>query len=186
MIFGMTYFDFFAQAIGILAMAIIIISFQQKTHKKVVTFQLFGCILFAVNFFMLGALVGAFMNVISVLRALVYSNKEKFRGDHKGWMALFMFLYVLSYVLTFVVFGTEFNLRNATLELLPVIAMVVTTVGFSSNSAKLVRLFGLVNSPCWLVYNIVNFALGGILCEVFSLCSIFIGMFRHDRKKQNV
>ena len=26
--------------------------------------------------------------------------------------------------------------------------------------------------------------LGGILCEVFSLCSIFIGMFRHDRKKQ--
>lgn len=180
----MTPFEIFAQAVGIAAMAIIIYSFQQKTHKKVVTFQLFGCMLFAANFFMLGALVGAFMNVISVFRALVYSNKEKFHGDHKGWMALFMALYVLFYVLTFAVFGTEFNLRNALLELLPVIAMVVTTVGFSSNSAKLVRIFGLVNSPCWLVYNIANFALGGILCEVFSLCSIFIGMFRHDRKKQ--
>ena len=181
----MTPFEIFAQAVGILAMAIIIVSFQQKTHKKVTTFQMFGCTLFAASFFMLGALSGAFMNVISVFRALVYSNKEKFRGDHKGWMALFMTLYVASYVLTFTVFDKDFNTLNAVVELLPVIAMVVTTIGFSSNSAKLVRLCGLVNSPCWMVYNIVNLALGGILCEVFSLCSIFIGMFRHDRKKQN-
>lgn len=181
----MTPFEIFAQAVGIAAMAVIIYSFQQKTHKKVVTFQFFGCMLFAANFFMLGAIVGALMNVISVLRALVYSNKEKFHGDHKGWMALFMTLYVLTYILTFTVFGKEFTLYNAVLELLPVIAMVVTTVGFSTDSAKLVRLFGLVNSPCWLVYNIANFALGGIICEAFSLCSIFIGMLRYDLKKQN-
>ncbi len=182
----MTPFELFAQAVGIVAMAIIIISFQQKTHKKVVTYQLLGCTLFAANFFMLGALVGAFMNVVSMLRAVVYSNKEKFHGDHKGWRAVFMALYVLAYVLTFVVFGTPFTVRNALLELLPVIAAVCTTIGFSSDSAKLVRLFGLVNSPCWLIYNLANFALGGILCEVFSLCSIFIGMFRHDRKQQKV
>lgn len=182
----MTPFEIFAQAVGIAAMAIIIYSFQQNTHKKVVAFQFFGCMLFAASFFMLGAIVGAIMNVISVFRALVYSNKEKFRGDHKGWMALFMALYVLTYILTFTVFGKEFTLYNAVLELLPVIAMVVTTVGFSLDSAKIVRLFGLVNSPCWLVYNVANLALGGIICEVFSLCSIFIGMFRYDRKKQEV
>ena len=160
-----------------------------EKQKKLLINALFYAAMAIILYFGFKALAGpllpfAIAFVLAVFRALVYSNKEKFHGDHKGWMVVFMTLYVLFYVLTFTVFGTEFTLRNALLELLPVIAMVVTTVGFSSNSAKLVRLFGLVNSPCWLIYNVANFALGGILCEVFSLCSIFIGMFRHDRKKQ--
>ena len=36
----------------------------------------------------------------------------------------------------------------------------------------------------WLIYNIVSLSIGAICCEAFSIVSIFVGMYRFDRKKQ--
>jgi hypothetical protein len=148
--------------------------------------MLFGSALFAVNFFLLEATVGALLNVLSAIRAIVFLNKQKLRADHPLWLVGFTATFLVSYVLTFTLFEKAATPVNLFAEFLPVIGMVATTVSFRSTDAKTIRKFGLISSPCWLIYNVANFALGGILCEVFSLGSIFIGMFRHDRKKQEV
>lgn len=160
-----------------------IFSYQQKSSKGVIVMQLFGGALFAVNFFMLGAVVGGLLNVIAVFRAIVYSNKEKFRAKSKVWIYLFVSLYVLSYILTFTLFGTPFTLKNAILELLPVIAMIATTLGFYVNNAAFIRKMGLICCPGWLIYNIFNLAVGAIICEAVSICSVIIGIIRLDIKK---
>lgn len=178
----MTTFDLIAQAVGIVAMAFNILSFQQKTHKTVITFQLFGSILFAVNFFMLGATVGGILNLVGTLRAIVFMNREKLRADHIGWLVFFTTLYAASYILTFTVFGKEMTLLSGIIELLPVMAMTATTISFRLQSARSIRYFGLFSSPSWLIYNIINFAVGAIICEVLSLCSIVIGLIRYDLK----
>lgn len=182
----MTTFELIAQAVGIVAMSFNILSFQQKTHKTVITFQLFGSILFAVNFFMLGATVGGILNLVGALRAIVFMNREKLRADHIGWLIFFTILYIFSYILTFTVFGKEMTAFNAIIELLPVAAMTATTISFRLQNARAIRLFGLFSSPSWLIYNIVNFAVGAIICEVLSLCSIVIGLFRYDLKPRRV
>ena len=184
----MTKLDLFAQAIGIFAMAFNILSFQQKTPKRVITFQLFGSLLFSINYLLLGVPVGMCMNMIGIMRALVYSNREKFRADRLFWLILFTSLYVLSYVLTFAVFGTPFTVKNAILQLLPVIGMIATTVSFRLQSAAVIRKFGMISAPCWLAYNVVNFAVGAMVCDMFSLCSAVIGMIRYDlpRRKRKV
>ena len=179
----MTVYKIIAQAIGIIAMAFNILSYQQKSAKGAITFQLFGCALFAVNFFMLDAVVGSIMNLIGACRAVIFMKKDAFRANHIGWLIGFTAVYVGSYVLTFTVFGTPFTLRNALLELLPIIGMTVSTISFRTGSAKLIRRFGLVCSPAWLVYNVANHALGAIVCEVISLCSIVVGMWRYDMRE---
>ena len=178
----MTIFEWIAQAVGIVAMMFNIFSYQQKSAKRVITFQLFGALLFGVNYCMLGAPVGMCMNFVAVVRAIVYSNREKFRADRAFWLVIFTSVYVLSYILSFTVFGMDFTLRNAIVELLPVIGMVAVTVSFRLQSAAMIRRLGFISSPCWLIYNVFNFAVGGIICEVFSLCSIIIGLFRYDFK----
>ena len=184
----MTKLDWIAQAVGIAGMFFNIFSYQQKTPKRVITFQFFGSILFALNYLLMGALVGMCMNIVGIMRAVVYSNREKFRADRLFWLILFVSMYVLSYILTFTVFGTEFTFRNAALELLPVIGMTATTISFRLQNAATIRKFGFISSPCWLTYNAVNFAIGGTICEIFSVCSIIIGTIRYDlpRKKQRV
>ena len=179
----MNTFALIAQIVGIFAMTFNILSYQQKTQKGAIAFQLGGSTLFAINYLMLGAVVGGILNAVGIIRALVFLNREKLKATHPAWLAGFITVYLLSYGLTFTVFGKEPTLFNLIIEFLPVIGMTATTISFRLSDAKSIRRFGLISSPSWLVYNIVSFSVGAIICEVLSLGSIFIGMFRHDRKK---
>ena len=172
-----------AQGIGLLAMAFNILSYQQKTRNRAIAFQLCGGALFAVNFFLLNAIVGSILNVIAAIRAIIFLNKEKLHADHPAWLAGFVVSYLASYVLTFTAFGKDPTLMNLIIEFLPVVGMTATTISFRLNDAKSIRKYGLISSPSWLVYNLANFAIGAIFCEVLSLFSIVIGMIRLDRKK---
>ena len=179
----MNTFALIAQIVGIFAMTFNILSYQQKTQKGAIAFQLGGSTLFAINYLMLGAVVGGILNAVGIVRALVFLNREKLKATHPAWLAGFITVYLLSYGLTFTVFGKEPTLFNLIIEFLPVVGMTAPTISFRLSDAKSIRRFGLISSPSWLVYNIVSFSVGAIICEVLSLGSIFIGMFRHDRKK---
>lgn len=141
--------------------------------------------LFAVYcaFFYARRVHGGLLNAVGIVRALVFLYKDKLKSDHVLWLIGFILIYALSYVLTFTLLGKEFNAANAIVEILPVIGMTATTFAFRSKTAKTTRLLGLVSSPSWLIYNIVNFSIGAICCEVFSLISIIIGFIRLDRNK---
>ncbi len=180
----MDTYEIIAQAIGIVAMALNILSFQQKVQRNIIIMQFFGASLFAVNMFMIGATVGGFLNLLGALRAIVFANKEKFRADKIIWVHFFNAMYLVSYIVTFAVFGKEPTFINFVIEFLPIIGMVASGIGFYLSEAKTVRKLGLVSSPSWLVYNIYNMAVGGIICEILAMVSIVIGMIRHDMKKQ--
>jgi hypothetical protein len=175
--------ELIAQAIGLAAMAFNITSYQRKTRMGVIGFQLWGSVLFALNFYLLGATVGAMMNVLSAIRAIVFLNREKLRANHPAWLAGFVAAFLLSYALTFTAFGTEATFKNLLVEFLPVIGMTATTVSFRYTEAKTIRRFGLIASPSWLIYNLFAGSLGAIACEVLSLGSILLGIWRMDRKK---
>ena len=160
----MDIIEIIAQAIGIVAMFFNLFSYQQKTRKGAIICQLFGTILFTVNFFMIDAIVGALMNFIGAVRAVIFINKEKLKADHIGWFIGFMAIYIASYILTFTVFGQEPSPKNFIIEILPIIGMVATTHSYRLTDAKAIRKFGLISSPVWLIYNIVNFSVGAIIC----------------------
>lgn len=177
--------DLFAQIIGLFAMAFNILSYQRKTRLGVIGFQLIGSALFAVNFFLLGATVGALLNVLSAIRAVVFMNKERLRADHPAWLIGFTAAYLASYVLTFTAFGKEATAANLIAEFLPVIGMIATTISFRFTDAKAIRRFGLISSPCWLAYNLVTGSIGAICCEVLSLGSVLLGIWRLDRNTRS-
>lgn len=173
--------EWIAQIIGILAMLFNILSYQQKTRTGAIAFQLGGALLFAVNFGMLGAVVGSILNAVAAVRAVVFLNRDKFQANRIIWLVGFIAVYIASYALTFTVLDKEPTLANLLIEFLPVIGMTATTISFRFTDAKAIRRFGFISSPCWLIYNIANFSIGAIACEVLSLCSILIGIFRLDR-----
>lgn len=172
-----------AQIIGIFAMIFNIWSYQQKSQKYIIALQLVGSALFTVHFFMLNAYMGALLNAVGIVRAIVFLHKDKLKSDHILWLLFFILVYVLSYIFTFTVLGKELTALNALVEVLPVIGMTATTFAFRSKTAKTTRLLGLVSSPSWLIYNVVSLSIGAICCEVFSLISIIIGFFRFDRQQ---
>ena len=176
-------YDIIVQGISIVAMVLIILSYQFKTQRGILIMQLLGAVLFSVHFLMLGAYVGGILNVVAVMRAIVFSSRERFRAGNILWTVFFCLGFAAAYVLTFTVFGTEATVGNFIIELLPVIGMYSTTFGMRNGSARATRFSFLICSPCWLIYNCFSFSIGGIICEVISLCSIILGIYRYEIKK---
>ena len=186
----MTPIEIIGQAIGIVAMACNIISFQQKRQSYLIALQMMGGALFSISFFMLGAIVGGILNIVAAMRAVIFLFERRLRATHPAWLCGFIALYVALYVLTFTVFATftafgkEPTPANLIIEVLPIVGMTASSIGYMLASSRAVRRLGLVSSPAWLTYNICYVSVGAIICEVISLGSIFIGMYRHDRKSK--
>lgn len=171
----------FAQAVGIAAMGVCIFAFQLKTAKGIVLMQAVGALLFVLNFFLLGQYVGALLNAVGCIRAVLLIKKEKWHTDNNLWLAILGAAYIACYVVTFAVFGEVFSLRNAVLQCLPVLGMFCSHLAFRSEEASQVRKIFLASSVCWIIYNAIGFSIGGILCEAFNIVSIFIAIARLDR-----
>ncbi len=179
----MTPIEIIAQIVGIFGMLMSVLSYQQKGKARILTFQLLGSALFVVNFFMLGAFSGAILNLVAIIRALIFIYEDKVRGDHPVWTIGLTTVYVLSYVSVFTIFGKEPSIKNLILEVLPVIAMTVTTIAFRHKEDKILRRVAFISSPLWLTYNTIFFSLGGIIGETLNLTSAIVGTIRLDRKK---
>lgn len=170
------------QVVSIVAMACNILSYQQKKQSHLVFCQLLGGALFAISYFLLGATVGGLLNVLATVRAILFLFEKKLHTSHPAWLCGFIAFYIAFYVLSFTVFGTEPNLIHFVIEILPIIGMTALSVAFMLGNSRMTRRLGLISSPAWLIYNIYYASIGAIICEVISLCSILIGMYRHDRK----
>ena len=179
----MTPYEIAGQVTSIIAMGFNIISYQQKLQKRLIICQFLGGTFFAISFFLLGATVGALLNILAVIRALLFISPKKLNASHPAWLAAFFVCYVLFYILSFTVFGTEPTLPNLAIEILPVIGMTSLSIAMMFQDSSKVRQFGLISSPAWLIYNIYYLSVGAIVCESLSLISIFIGMLRHDKKQ---
>lgn len=172
---GKMYY-YIVQAIGIVGMILAFISFQKNSNKQILLYQTFAAVAFTLHFWLLGAFTGAAMNILGASRNIVFYNREKSWANKKFWVYLFITLYVISGILTW---------KNI-FSLLPILAMSLATVGLWIKNSKITRYIILPTSPCWLIYNLVNKSISGVLTETFVLSSLLIAIIRFDILKIKV
>lgn len=176
--------DLLVQALGLIGMTMNLVSFQLREQKKLIRLQFYSSIVFSFHYFLLDAVMGCTLNIIGICRAFVFSHKEKEWARKKIWLYIFIGAYITVYILTFTVLGLEPTTYNLLLELLPVIGMTATTIGFFLENAAQVRKLSLMNAPTWLVYNVISGSIGGALTEIFCLISVVVGIIRLDIKRK--
>ena len=77
------------------------------------------------------------------------------------------------------------------ISLLPVVANIAATIGGYTHNPRKIRLTAmLVNSPLWIVYDIIVGSWAGILDEVVTELSVIISIIRYgwknlDRNEEN-
>ena len=66
---------------------------------------------------------------------------------------------------------------------MPIAANIAATVGGYTHNARTIRLAGIfVNSPLWIVYDIVVGSWAGIIDEVVSEASMLLSIWRYGWK----
>lgn len=162
--------NIFIQLIGGLGILSSIISFQCKKHKHVLLFRTLNEFLFAIQYFLIGAYTGMAMNLVGCVRNIIFTKQVKKNKSTVQSIILFSIL--------FFIFGlaTWQGLKS----ILIIIAKILSTLAYGNKNTSFVRKTIFVTSMSWLIYNTLVFSIAGVLCEVFTLASIIVGIIRLD------
>ena len=163
-----------SQCIGFLAAAILLLSFQQKTHKRIVIMQACSGLLFAVQYFMLGAYEGMIGNIVGMTRSIAFSfrGKSKF-VDSIACPIIFSLLAGTGGLLTY----------SSPASLLPMAAMMISSFVMWNPHTQQLRALTMPTSLMWLIYNVICDSYSGTATEIFNQISIIIGLIRFRKKK---
>jgi len=166
-----------SQLFSILGFIIIVYSFQCKKNKHFFLMQGVGSFMFFINFILIGAYAGALFNLTNLVRGLLFSKSDK-----KLWkLILTVFLYTFCFVFCAVIsWGKWFEILLFTL---PYITLVIMSYLMWKGNGKHIRVFQFwLMSPSWIVHNIFNLSIGGIVCECFNMISVLVAFIRYGSK----
>ena len=158
------------QGIGFLGVAFFLLSYQVKSNRKLFLCQSVGCALFAVQFFMLDAVSGAYSLLVHILRGLLLMHCNDW-----AWVRRKPLPFLFCGVHTVILYAAW----AGPISLFAYIASTVSTVAQWQNNARTIRLANLFcASPAWLAYDILVHSWGGILSESITIGSIVLSIFR--------
>lgn len=147
------------------ALLFMIISLLQKKRIPLIIYNSIGTIFFSLQFFFLSAYAGAIINIIGLLKNIIYI----FKGKNKyisSWATPITFsgIILISSIFTF----------DGLWSLLPAVAALVNVYATWFDLTKHIKYLLLVMSALWIVYDIVTLAYVGLFADVVL---VFINIF---------
>lgn len=159
------------QSIGIIGAIFGFIAYQCNQHSKIMIFKTLSECIFAVQFALLGAYTGVAMNFLGSTRNLVFSKVVKKNKSTVPYIILFSILAVGAVILTW----------GGPISLLAMAGKLCTTVAFGFKNPQTVRFVSFPGSILWIIYDLINFSLAGVVTEVFAMASIIFASIRYFR-----
>lgn len=133
-------------------------------------FQMTASLSFSTQLFLLEAIIGGCVDMISFIRTMIFSQNGKKWASSPVWLYVFIAIMIVTGI---------FTGQNAW-DILPIAGSILSTVALWMKKEKNIRLISLTVGPCWLIYNLVKGAWSGALNEVLAMTSIVIGLIRND------
>ncbi len=151
---------------GVAGIAANTIIFWQRDREKLLFAKLSADIVWTLHYALLGAQAGAATCGISIVREIVFLNRKHRWAKSNLWLALFVALSILSGILT----------RTSFLSILPILASILSVIGFSIGRPHLTRILQIFISVMFLIYDIYVISYAGMINEIFTLSSVVLAL----------
>lgn len=152
-------------------MALTVLSFQMKTKKQILLMQTAGSAFFLASFILLASWAAVYLNIVFLIRNIVFYFKDKKWASHIIWLFVILLLVIAAGALGF----------RSYWDIIPIVGSVFGTLAAYMKRENLFRLFKLGDSPCWLIYNLSIPSIGGSICEIINIISISVGLIRYRK-----
>lgn len=160
------------QILSFVAVATGFISFQMKSAKGVLIFQIVTAFIFSAHYFLIGAVTAAGLNLVGAIKCVCYYIRNKRQSKSPCLPILFTALMIITSILTWDDWYSIFIM----------IGVVINSISFALSNVQTIRKLNLIKSPLCLIYNICVLSTGGIIFESASMVSSIIGLVRDSRK----
>jgi len=162
-----------AQAVGFLALFFNLIAFQYNSRVRITWIRTIGNVLFAIHYYLLGALTGMAMNAINLPRNIIFLQNEKYAWARSYlWPVGFSMLYILASIYTWV----------GVISIFPAIGNIFGIASVWLPNPRHIRIAAICGGLAWVAYNIAVISYPGLISGIISMASITIGIYRFDRE----
>lgn len=166
-----------SQIFTILGIILLGSSYLCKNKREILILALLSSICYGGHNFLLGAITGVAMNIVTIIMNVWLYINEK----NKNQTSL-KFLIIVCLIT--IILGT-ISYQNI-FSLLPIIASLLFTYSIWQNNNKLYRCIGIVTSILWVSYNTYLNSILGIAFEVILLVFKVVGVFKVKNVKYNI
>lgn len=160
-----------SQIVGVFAFSLYLASYWQKDRRKLLTFSIIECVLFAVQYFLLGSMTGAVINLVGIVRStsFMYKGKNKFLNSYI-MPAIIHALYFLNAIFTW----------EGIITIVPTVASFLKCHTLWQNNTKTIRRNGIPIQIMWLIYGIYLNSYVSIFFQIVLIISIAVAIVRLD------
>ena len=160
------------QAIGLGGTFLFFVSFQCKSNKNLFRVQFVSYLCYTIHLLLLGAVTGGISYILNTLRSFCLGSKsERLKSKWMGGAICILQLAAMAFT------------WSGWISVLPVAANIAATIAGYTYNARKIRIAGMfINSPLWIIYDIIVGSWAGILDEVVSELSMIISIVRYGWK----
>lgn len=168
-----------SQVFAILMYALLASTYYLKNRKTVLTINILAMVAQAISFIYLKAYTGLAMDVVAIIRNIIFIVDEKSsnskKQNPKKDIVILATLYIITILLSIFTY-------NGIPSLFSVLGTFLYTYSVWQKNTNTYKLLGLPTSMSWIAYNIyIKSIFGGILESIVLLCS-GIGYWMAKRK----
>ena len=163
------------QAVGFVAIAVAFLSFQIKSKNGILAVQALANFIWAVHFYMIGALAGCILNLAATGRNLIFAKRDSHKWLRGVWLPT---------VISVIIAALSISTRETWFDVILLPSTLLSTYTYCLGSERIIRNSTVFVSLTWLVFNIVSFSVSGVVAEIFNLTSLTIAIIRF-RKRGN-
>jgi len=164
--------EIIGQLLGIVAVVLGFVSFQMKTPKGILFFQIITSLVFSAHYLLIGALTAMALNLLAAIKCVVYFLRNKCGKNGLVAPIIFTVLTIFTSILTWGGWHSAFIMAG----------LVVNTIGLALPNANKTRLCMFIKSPLCLIYNAIVASGGGVIYECAVLASSLIGLIKSRKE----
>lgn len=171
MILGMTVTECIGQLFGLVAVAISFVAYQMSTQKKILIMNMLVTIAIMINYALIGAVTGMILNIVCVVRNLIFINRDKKIFSYRFY----------PYLLMVIIGSLSLFTGEGPHAILITIGLMVNTFALSLTNPQATRYTMAISCSFILAYNVFVRSYGGMVNEAVAITSSVMGIIRHRR-----
>lgn len=168
----MDYLRMIGHSLGFIALVLGFCSYQAKSQKGLLLWQTANSAVFVLHYFLIGAPSACVLNLVNIIRNLVYYGKGKTGRVAVAYPVIFSLVAVLFGVVTW----------EGPHSLLVTFGIAINSICVSLNNVQGIRKSILLTSSLVFLYDAFVFSVGGMVYELVAIGSSVIGLWRYRKR----
>ena len=171
-------FYILSQIFVLLAYAFLGLTYLIKNKKWILFLSTMSTVSFTVSYVFLSAWTGFAVNIVALVRNLIFYLIARFAPNSKFWNYFsLIFTFVLIAICSVITY-------NGVLSLMAVAATIAYTYAIWNKKGNNYKIFGIVSSLMWIIYNAFIRSILGVVFEFIMVICAIVGLIKNRNKEQ--